>query len=37
MPLVAGVRLDAVDGEAIVRMEVGGTKRPRIMLFENGT
>ena len=32
---VAGVRLDA-DGEAIVRMEVGGTERPRIMLFENG-
>jgi hypothetical protein len=33
---VAGVRLDAADGEAIVRMEVGGTERPRIMLFENG-
>ena len=33
---VAGVRLDAADGEAIVRMEVGGTERSRIMLFENG-
>jgi hypothetical protein len=33
---VAGVRLDAAHGEAIVRMEVAGTKRPRIMLFENG-
>ena len=32
---VAGVRLDP-DGEAIVSMEVGGTERPRIMLFENG-
>ena len=32
---VAGVRLDA-DGEAIVRVDVGGTERPRIMLFENG-
>jgi len=32
---VVGVRLDAADGEAIVRMEVGGTKQPRIMLFEN--
>jgi hypothetical protein len=33
---VVGVRLDAADGEAIVSMEVGGTGRPRIMLFENG-
>ena len=33
---VAGERLDAADGEAIVRMEVGGTERSRIMLFENG-
>src|SRR6476660_7429673 len=33
---VAGVRLDAADGEAIVRVEVGGTERSRIMLFENG-
>jgi hypothetical protein len=33
---VAGVRLDAADGEAIVRMEVGGTERSRIMLFESG-
>jgi hypothetical protein len=33
---VAGVRLDAADGEAIVRMEVGGTEQSRIMLFENG-
>jgi hypothetical protein len=33
---VAGVRLDAADGEAIVRLQVGGTERPRIMLFENG-
>jgi hypothetical protein len=33
---VAGVRLDAAHGEAVVRMEVGGTERPRIMLFENG-
>ena len=33
---VAGVRLDAADGAAIVSMEVGGTERPRIMLFENG-
>src|SRR6185295_17621740 len=33
---VVGVRLDVADGEAIVRMEVGGTERPRIMLFENG-
>ena len=32
---VAGVRLDAAD-VAIVRLEVGGTERPRIMLFENG-
>jgi hypothetical protein len=33
---VAGVRLDATHGEAIVRMEVAGTEQPRIMLFENG-
>jgi hypothetical protein len=33
---VAGVRLDAADGEAIVRTEVGGTERSRIMIFENG-
>jgi hypothetical protein len=33
---VAGVRLDAVNGEAIVRMEVAGTERPRVMLFEKG-
>jgi len=33
---VAGVRLDAADGEAIVRMEVGGTEQTRIMLFEDG-
>jgi hypothetical protein len=33
---VAGVRLDAANGEAIVRMEVAGTERPRIMLFEKG-
>jgi len=33
---VVGERLDAADGEAIVRMEVGGTERSRIMLFENG-
>ena len=33
---VAGVRLDAADGEAIVRMEVGGTAQSRVMLFENG-
>ena len=33
---VAGVRLDAAHDEAIVSMEVGGTERPRIMLFENG-
>jgi hypothetical protein len=32
---VAGVRLDAADGEATVRMEVGGTTGSRIMLFEN--
>jgi hypothetical protein len=33
---VTGVRLDAADGEAIVRMEVGGTDQSRVMLFENG-
>ena len=33
---VDGVRLDAADGEAIVRMEVGGTEQSRIMIFENG-
>jgi hypothetical protein len=33
---VAGVRLDAANGEAIIRMEVAGTERPRIMLFERG-
>ena len=33
---VVGERLDAADGEAIVRMEVAGTERSRIMIFENG-
>ncbi|MDT5048368.1 MAG: hypothetical protein QOJ20_2417 [Mycobacterium sp.] len=33
---VAGVRLDAADGEAIVRMKVGGVERSRTMLYENG-
>ena len=33
---VAGVRLEAAHDEAIVSMEVGGTERPRIMVFENG-
>jgi hypothetical protein len=34
---VAGVRLDAAEGEAIVRMKVGGTDQSRVMLFENGS
>ena len=33
---VVGVSLDAAVGEAIVRMEVEGTQRPRIMAFEDG-
>jgi outer membrane murein-binding lipoprotein Lpp len=33
---VAGVSLDAVDGTAVVRMDVGTTEQPRIMLFEDG-
>jgi hypothetical protein len=34
---VTGVRLDAEDNDAIVRMETGGVGIPRIMLFEDGT
>jgi hypothetical protein len=34
---VSGVSLDAVGGEATVRLETGGVGVPRIMLFENGT
>lgn len=34
---VTGVSLDATDGEAIVSMQLGGSERPRIMVFENGT
>jgi hypothetical protein len=33
---VTGLRLDAANGAAIVRTEVGGTAGYRIMLFENG-
>jgi hypothetical protein len=33
---VAGMRLDAADGEALVRTEVEGTEGSRTMLFENG-
>jgi outer membrane murein-binding lipoprotein Lpp len=33
---VAGVSLDATDGTAVVRMDVGATQQPRIMLFEDG-
>jgi hypothetical protein len=34
---VTGVSLDAVDGEATVRVEDGGAGAPRIMRFEDGT
>jgi len=33
---VAGVSLDAAEGTAVVRMDVGATEQPRIMLFEDG-
>jgi hypothetical protein len=33
---VAGVSLDASAGTAVVRMDVGTTEQPRIMLFEDG-
>ncbi|KAA0086533.1 hypothetical protein CIW52_00935 [Mycolicibacterium sp. P9-64] len=33
---VAGVSLDAADGSAVVRMQVGDTDQSRIMLFEDG-
>jgi hypothetical protein len=33
---VAGVSLDAAAGTAVVRMDVGTTEQPRIMLFEDG-
>ena len=33
---VAGVSLDAANGSAVVRMDVGTTEQPRIMLFEDG-
>lgn len=33
---VAGVSLDATAGSAVVRMDVGATEQPRIMLFEDG-
>jgi hypothetical protein len=33
---VAGVSLDAEDGTAVVRMDVGTTEQPRIMAFEDG-
>ncbi|MCW2560661.1 MAG: hypothetical protein JWP55_4625 [Mycobacterium sp.] len=34
---VDGVSLDAAAGTAVVRMDVGDTEQPRIMLFEDGT
>jgi len=33
---VEGVSLDATQGTAVVRMDVGTTKQPRIMAFEDG-